>query len=596
MKFVADFETTTNADNCRVWAWATCEIGDTENCHIGTDIGGFMWWCENASKNLKIYFHNLRFDGQWIITWLLKNGFRHVTDSHDRASRTFQTMISSKGLFYGIEVVFYLKGKTVKKVTFFDSLKLLPMSVDKIAKSFNMPYRKGRIDYDRHNNLPEGSPISDDEKEYILGDVKIIATALDYFFANGLDRITIGSCAMAEYRRLVGEKNFKRWFPFYRTVHEDIRQCYRGGFTYVDPAFENREVENGLVLDKNAMYSSVMKEKILPYGTPIFFNGEYKPDELYPLYIQMLRCSFRIKEGKIPTIQFKGNFGFGGNEYVTSSNHEEVVLCLTNVDLELFLEQYDVFNPEYMSGWKFKAKKGMFDVYIDKWQREKEEAIAAGDGGRYLIAKRMLNALYGKYGVNEIRRSKYPYMDKDGVLRYNDLPPQKQDGLYLPVAIFTTSYARQIVVKSAQRIKDDYASGKSDIQFAYCDTDSLHVYSKGFEIPDFLEIDNIKLGKWKIENHVRRAKYIRQKCYMMQTIITPEEYEKGIESDDKELYLFDDEYYYKNKVVVAGMPSECHKHVTFENFEIGATYEGNLKPEHVPGGVILTSIDFTIKK
>ena len=36
--FVADFETTTNPLDCRVWAYAICEVGNEENTIVGTTI------------------------------------------------------------------------------------------------------------------------------------------------------------------------------------------------------------------------------------------------------------------------------------------------------------------------------------------------------------------------------------------------------------------------------------------------------------------------------------------------------------------------------------------------------------------------------
>lgn len=36
--------------------------------------------------------------------------------------------------------------------------------------------------------------------------------------------------------------------------------------------------------------------KELPIGEPIFFEGKYKEDKVYNLYIQMLTCTFKIKK------------------------------------------------------------------------------------------------------------------------------------------------------------------------------------------------------------------------------------------------------------------------------------------------------------
>ena len=60
--FTADFETTTDASDCRVWAYAICEVGDTNNFSYGNNIDSFIDFCKNKKDNYRIYFHNLKFD------------------------------------------------------------------------------------------------------------------------------------------------------------------------------------------------------------------------------------------------------------------------------------------------------------------------------------------------------------------------------------------------------------------------------------------------------------------------------------------------------------------------------------------------------
>lgn len=153
-----------------------------------------------------------------------------------------------------------------------------------------------------------------------------------------------------------------------------------------------------------------MYEKLLPFGEPIFFNGKYKNDKVYSLYIQMITCSFEIKKDKIPTIQIKNNIGFKANEYLESSNNEIVCLVLTNIDLELFFEQYNVYDLEYVCGWKFKGIKGIFEKYIDKWIERKNNATLSGNKGQRTLAKLMLNSLYGKFATSLDVQSKIPYL------------------------------------------------------------------------------------------------------------------------------------------------------------------------------------------
>lgn len=577
--FVADFETTTNKDNCHVWAYALCEVGNEDNLIVGTTIDDFMKWCRESKENHKVLFHNLKFDGQFIMSWLFKNRFKHTTDPKDKKSLTFNTLISDKGLYYQIEVIFYRKNKNVNKVVFQDSLKLIPLSVDSIAKSFKMDINKLEIDYTSHNNLPIGSPLTNEEEEYIKHDVKIVARAVDYFYSQGLNKMTIGSCALEEYKKLIEKKNFKIFFPTPK-YHEDVKQSYRGGFTYLNPKFASKVVGNGVVLDVNSLYPSVMRESNLPFGTPIFFRGQYKEDKIYPLYTQMIRCQFEIKKDKIPTIQIKHGSDFSPTEYLESSGDLEVVLCLNSIDLELFFEHYNVYNIEYISGWKFKSTKGLFNDYIDKWSNNKIKAKDEGNHGLYLISKLFLNSLYGKFGTDTRVVSKIPYMGDDEVIHFKDSKEERKDGIYIAMASFITSYARRKTITSAQRIMDNYNSGKSKIQFVYADTDSLHCVSPDFELPEGLEIDKFKLGAWKFESKFNKAKFLRQKCYM-------ENSTEDIENDNPE---------YDLKITVAGMPKECHKYVNFSNFKIGASYKGKKSPKLVKGGVILEDIDYTIKK
>ena len=152
-----------------------------------------------------------------------------------------------------------------------------------------------------------------------------------------------------------------------------------------------------------------MYEKLLPFGEPFFYEGKYKEDKIYPLYIQRITCSFKVKKNKIPTIQIKHR-QFVDNEYLTSSNGEIVALTLTNVDLDLFLEQYDVEDLKYHSGWKFKAMHGLFKEYIDKWIKIKNDSTISGNKGMRQVSKIFLNSLYGKFATGLDVRSKIPYL------------------------------------------------------------------------------------------------------------------------------------------------------------------------------------------
>ena len=575
-KFSADFETATwLTDETYVWAWALCNIDDENDLRIGNSIESFFE--EIQKENCTLWFHNLKFDGEFILYYLLKNGYERIENKKDRKDKTFMTLISDMGLFYSMEIYFKVGNKSCKKVTIYDSLKILPFSVDVIAKTFGLPIRKLELDYDTPRE--KGYVLKDYEKDYITNDVKIVALALKEMFDENLTKMTIGSNALSNYKESKGVLTFSRLFPsLNRELYEDLKNAYKGGFTYLNPIY--KEVENGstVILDVNSLYPSVMTGEYLPFGDPIYFIGKYEEDPLYKLYIQTLTCSFELKEGKIPTIQIKNNLAFVPNEYVKSSDGDLVTLTLTNVDLKLFFENYDVKNITYHSGWKFKALKGLFTNYISYWTEKKINAKKEGNNVLYLISKLMLNSLYGKFGLNPNVGSKFPYLNEEGVVKYGNYPMEIRDSVYLPVATFVTSLARRKTILTSQAIKDYTLKNYGKDYYIYSDTDSIHLLDMEEEkLKSFVEIDDYKLGAWKLESKFKKGKYIRQKCYI----------EEG----------YDD----KLNVVIAGLPKKLGNIINFDNFKVGFTTENmdikekKLTFKHVKGGVLLVNTDFTIK-
>ena len=552
--FTADFETTTDPTDCRVWACGICEIGNPDNFIYMNDIDGFIGWAKKQRK-VTTYFHNLKFDGEFILCWLFENGFKFVSDRRDLEKNTFTTLISDKGQFYSMEICFERKGKEKDCLTIYDSLKILPFSVAAIARGFNLPISKLEIDY--NETREKDHILTKEEVDYLRNDVEIMARALHILFEQGLTKMTQGSNALFDYKRTVGTKNFNKWFPI-PDYDSDIRQSYKGGFTYLNPKYKEIDLQDGIVLDVNSLYPSVMYYQPLPYGEGIFFKGKYEPDKIYNLHIQMFTCQFELKPGYIPTIQLKNNLAFVPTKYLESSDGEDVTLCLTNVDLELFFEHYNVYNIEYHSGWKFKSTVGLFKEYIDKWNKVKMESTLNGNKAMRTLAKLMLNALYGKFALNPNVQSKIPWYD-NGVVKYKLGEKETRDPIYIPVGTFITAWARYKTISSAQKVYD---------RFVYADTDSLHLI--GTEIPDMLEVDPVKLGAWKHESTFTRARFIRQKSY--------------IEEIDGEL-----------NITCAGMPERCYQYVTWDNFRTGSSYDGKLGMTHVNGGIVLKDIPFSIK-
>lgn len=575
--YTADFETTTDINDCRVWAWGVCDIENPDNFIYGNDIASYIKFMEKEEGNY--YFHNLKFDGEFIIHWLLMNGFKFITDKSERESKTFTALISDMGVFYTITIYFKVSPnkRRCKKAVLFDSLKLLNFSVDKIAKDFDLPISKLHIDY--HAKREVGHELTQEEVDYLHNDVYIMALALAKCRENGMNKMTIGSCALANYKQY--NIDFIKDFPILSIdLDADLRRSYKGGFTYLNPKYEEKESGGkGVVLDVNSLYPSVMRYELLPYDYPILFDGEYKEDRNYPLYIQVFTCQFEVKKNKIPTLQLKNHLAFIPNEYVESSKGNEVELCLTSVDLELMKKHYNLFNVNYMYGYKFKAKYGMFDGYIDNWTEEKVNSKKEGNKSMYAISKLFLNSLYGKFGLSTSVRNKYPYLD-EGIVKYSISPKQERKGIYIPIASFITSYARKKTIETSQAIREYTIEKYGKDMYIYSDTDSIHTtLTNEEELKSVVDIDEYRLGAWKIESEFVRGKYLHQKCYIEQ---------------DPEGNI---------NVTIAGLPKKIGKYITFDNFKRGfdtaelVLAEGDYKLmyKHCNGGVVLVKTDFSIK-
>lgn len=561
--FSCDFETTTQEDDCRVWAWGSMEVGNEENYQTGTSIESFMAWCEKTNGNL--YFHNLKFDGAFIVNWLLHNGFKRVAKI-DGEPNTFSTMISAMGQWYAIDICYGGTKRKKRHTVIRDSLKKLPFSVKAIAQAFKLDVQKGELDYKKFR--PVGHVLTEEEHAYLRNDVEIMAKALKILFDQNMVKSTIGSDALSDFKDIFTKKKFDKMFPGLSHDMDSIfRHAYRGGFTWVNPKFQGLALGEGTVYDVVSLYPSQMYYRPLPYGMPVYFKGKYEPDEEYNLYIAKIRCEFKLKKGHVPTIQLKKNPRYKPNEYITKSDGREV-MYVTNLDWELIEKHYHVYDVEYVEGWMFKSHVGFFNDYIDKWMEVKNEH-SEEKGALYNLAKLMLNNLYGKFATNPDKTGKIPFLKEDGSTGFETDEENIEEPIYLPMGIFITSWARYTTISAVQSCYD---------RIIYCDTDSMHLV--GLEEPTSIKVTKTELGTWSLDEVFKRCKYLRQKTYI-----------QVVDKKNKETGELEE----KLVVKCAGMPDNIKKKVTFDNFEVGFSEEGKLMYKHVNGGVILKETRFTIK-
>lgn len=638
---VGDFETTVYEGqlNTEVWAAASVEL-NTEDVHIFHSIGELFDYYKSLKTNLIVYFDNLKFDGAFWLSYLLTglkfkqaynqpveddiNTLRFM-DNKDMPNNSFKYSISDMGAWYSITIK--VKNKIIELR---DSLKLLPFSVKRLGESFDTKHKKLDMEYKGFRYA--GCNITDDEKKYIANDVLVVKEALELMFSEGHDRLTIGSCCLAEYKKSIPSWDYKAFFPnVYEqdiepgygatTVGDYVHGAYRGGWCYLVKGKEQKLYTTGTTADVNSLYPSMMHSEsgnYYPVGSPIFWKGDFIPEaarRFDMFFFVRLKTRFYLKPGKLPFIQIKNNMLYKATEMLETSdirgkdgkyytkykdrdgNIQEaiVTLTLTQMDFYLLCEQYDLVDTEILDGCYFHSEIGIFDDYINKYRDLKIKS----KGAKREEAKLFLNNLYGKMASTPCSNFKVAYVKEDTSLGfYTVVANEKQPG-YIPIGAAITSYARCFTIRAAQA---NYF-GPDKPGFVYADTDSIHCTLNPEEIRG-ITVHPKNFCCWKLESCWDIGFFVRQKTYLEH--VTKED----CEPVEKPYY----------NVRCAGMPDRCKKlflismgedeeikDMTAEekefikvkrsvtDFNIGLTVPGKLLPKRIPGGILLTETTYEMR-
>lgn len=639
--FSCDFETTVYEGQTytEVWASAVVELY-TEDVQIFHSIGDTFDYFKSLRCNMVCYYHNLKFDGNfWLYYLLHEKHFKQAvyktgTEVNDVAwlkpqqmqNNTFEYSISDRGQWYTlrIKVDNYI-------IELRDSLKLLPFSVKAIGKAFNTKHQKLSMEYKGLRYA--GCEITEAEKKYIANDVLVVKEALEIMFDQGHNKLTIGACCLSEYKKLAG-LDYDIWFPDVSdigidvsqfgssTVDEYIRHSYRGGWCYLVRGKENKVYHKGVTADVNSLYPSMMSSESgsrYPVGLPTFWKGNYIPKEAElgdKYYFIRIKTRFYIKDGMLPFIQIKGSWLYRGTEmletsdiinkttgersaYYRDSNGEicdtRVIMTMTMTDYKLFLEHYNVIDFEILDGCYFNTEIGIFDTYINKYKKIKQES----KGAMRTLAKLFLNNLYGKMASNTDSSFKFAYIKESGEVGFYEVVESNKKAGYIPVGSAITSYARNFTIRAAQK---NY-HGVDKPGFIYADTDSIHCDLDPSEIIG-VPVHETAFCHWKLESSWDEAIFVRQKTYIEHVVA-------------ENLEAIDAPYY---NIKCAGMPDRCKqlfersmkgematdedseevrqflaKQRTIKDFKVGLKVSGKLLPKRIKGGVVLVDTYYEMR-
>lgn len=641
--FVGDFETSVyeGQTDTEVWASGSCELF-TENVSIFTSIYEQFAYYYSLKSDIIVYYHNLKFDGSFILDYLLikekyKQAFMIDKDQNyywlsdeDMSRHSLKYSISDMGQWYQI----VLHTKNGNRIVFQDSLKLLPFSLKRIGESFKTRHKKLEIEYEGERHA--FGKITDEEKRYLTNDLLVIKEALEIMHQEGHTKLTIGSCCLSEYKRIIKTNTnpnipgeWDEMFPnLYRqklinfpekTAGEYIHKSYKGGWTYVVPEKSNRLFFNGVTADVNSLYPSVMSSEsgnYYPIGLPHFWKGEI-PDQALKdnrYYFVQIETEFYLKDGYLPFIQIKNDLLYKSTEYLKTScvwdkekncwYRNKVTLTLTMTDYELIKEHYDLIDCKIISGCWFYSSIGIFDEYIEKYKQIK----LTSKGALRELAKLFLNNLYGKMASSTDSSFKIAKVDGNKLYFITQKENDKEPG-YIPIGSAITSYARNFTIRHAQK---NY-HGPDKPGFIYADTDSIHCDLTEEELID-IKVHPVNFCCWKVESYWDKAIFVRPKTYIEHIthedgIAIEKPYHQvkcaGMPDRCKELLKMSfDEVKPDKKIIEKMKPEEIDFLMDkngnvikrgYTDFKKGLSVPGKLRPFRMPGGILLVDTPYVMR-
>lgn len=651
---MCDFETTVykGQTNTEVWASASVELY-SDDVKIFHSIDEQFDYFLSLNCNIIAYYHNLKFDGSFWLSYLLvdlgyEQAYRKIGESELAvewkeekwmSNKSFKYSISDKGMWYSIIIKVNNHFIEIR-----DSLKLLPFSVKRIGESFGTKHKKLDMEYTGFRYA--GCEITSDEQKYIANDVLVVKEALEIMFNEGHTKLTIGSCCLEEYKNICNHStsimlDYKEMFPDmydisvddklykYDTAGDYIRKSYRGGWCYLVKGKENKLYTNGTTADVNSLYPSMMSSESgnrYPVGTPNFWKGNYIPEEALRndrYYFVRVKTRFYIKKDRLPFIQIKSSFLYNGTEALESSDvydkktgkyythyigedglltDTRVEMVLTMTDYILLQEQYNLVDFEILDGCWFYTQIGIFDEYMEKYKKQKMES----KGALRELAKLFLNNLYGKMASSKDSSFKLAYVKEDKTIGFLPVAESNKKAGYIPVGSAITSYARNFTIRAAQA---NY-HGKDKAGFIYADTDSIHCDLPPEEIVG-IKVHDKNFCCWKLESCWDKAIFTRQKTYIEHVVA------ENLEPIEKPY----------NNIKCAGMPQHCkdlfeislagdadvnkewsdeEKEFLFDeennpikrdysSFKVGLKVPGKLRPKRIRGGILLVDTSYEMR-
>ena len=334
-----------------------------------------------------IYAHNAgRFDYLFLMPWLMQVGIK--------LGHNFGVIPVASA----IQVLDVWQGQKHARFRFLDSLKLIPTSLDKAAKSFGL---KGKDKSALKEDLD--TPETDRAAwiAYNRVDCVVLYRVLEKFhhYVENVLLGEVGITAPATSMKIFRRRFLKDAIPRAQDTHEFIRASYKGGRT--EP-FKRRGT--GLrYFDINSSYPAAMLH-LMPAGEATWWNGKPNKRFLDGKHVGFVEARVHVPEGMhlppLPVTKGKLIFPVGKLEGIWEWSELQMAV---EVGCEIVEYKRSVWYPG----------KFLFKEFVEELYQYRDKASKLYEEGLAEVVKIMLNALYGKFGMKTLRKQIYLWNDPD---------------------------------------------------------------------------------------------------------------------------------------------------------------------------------------
>lgn len=494
--------------------------------------------------NYKIYIHNLSgFDANFLLKILANLG-------------EIKPIIHDNKI---ISITFKMNGYVV---TFKDSQQMLIGSLRNLAKAFGVETQKSIFPYNfvKENNLnyngyvPDFKYFDDISKSEYLNYCEMFKNKTWNLENEAIKYCEIDCISLYQIITKFNELVFDKFnidihkyptlsslaFAIFRThflkmntipqltgqIAKDIRLSYTGGAVDMYQPF-NEEGTKIHCYDVNSLYPFTMEDKLMPTGKPIFFKGDIR--KVDPDAFGFFFCNIETPTDLLhPIIQTHINTEHGLRTIAPLGEWSDMIFS-SELDNAMKLG----YKFEILWGYKFKPDN-VFKDYVDCLYQMRLDYPKSNPLN--LIAKLLLNSLYGRFGMIDEFPDITIFKDKKSfnefmkntnlevletielgdklLIKHRSDKKNQQTMLYGNLETHNTNVAIASAITGYARIHMSYFKNNPDFILYYTDTDSAYVSKP---LPKDLVNSKI-LGKMKLEYILDKAIFLAPKMYYLQTV------------------------------------------------------------------------------